>query len=83
MATTLGEKVSDIGHSVANGVERAAELVRDKTGIGPEAENLGISAIRDGMDVIASCGKKVGVVDRVESGTIKLTKRDSPDDQHH
>lgn len=83
MASTIGDKVADLGHSVANGVERAAELVRDKTGIGPEAENLGVAAIKDGMDVIASCGKKVGVVDRVEGGGIKLTKKDSPDGQHH
>ncbi len=32
---------------------------------------------------IASCGTKVGVVDRVEGGAIKLTKNDSPDGQHH
>lgn len=83
MASTLGDKASELGHSVANGVERAAELFRDKTGIGPEAEDLGVGAIADGMDVIASCGKKVGVVDRVESGAIKLTKNDSPDSQHH
>ena len=35
------------------------------------------------MDVIASCGKKVGVVDRVEGDSIKLTKKDSPDGHHH
>jgi Uncharacterized protein conserved in bacteria (DUF2171) len=33
------------------------------------------------MDVIASCGKKVGVVDHVGGGAIKLTKKDSPDGQ--
>lgn len=80
---TIGDKVSDLGHSVADGVERAAELVRDKTGIGPEAKDLGVGAISDGMDVIASCGKKVGVVDRVEGSAIKLTKKDSSDGQHH
>lgn len=83
MASTIENKISDAGHSVANGVERAVEFVKDKTGIGPESQNLGIGAIRDGMDVIASCGKKVGVVDRVEGGAIKLTKKDSPDGQHH
>jgi hypothetical protein len=35
------------------------------------------------MDVIASCGTKVGVVDHIEGGAIKLTKNDSPDGQHH
>jgi hypothetical protein len=41
------------------------------------------SDIRERMDVIASCGKKVGVVDHVEGGAIKLTRNDSPDGQHH
>ena len=43
----------------------------------------GVSDIKERMDVIASCGKKVGVVDHVEGGAIKLTKNDSPDGQHH
>lgn len=41
------------------------------------------SDVRERMDVIASCGKQVGVVDHVEGGAIKLTKSDSPDGQHH
>ena len=41
------------------------------------------AGVKDRMDVIASCGKKVGVVDHVEGGAIKLTKNDSPDGQHH
>jgi hypothetical protein len=39
--------------------------------------------IREHMDVIASCGTKVGVVDHVEGNAIKLTKDSSPDGQHH
>jgi hypothetical protein len=39
--------------------------------------------IRERMDVISSCGCKVGVVDHVEGHAIKLTKNDSPDGQHH
>ena len=35
------------------------------------------------MDVIASCGTKVGVVDHMEDGAIKLTRKDSPDNTHH
>ena len=31
----------------------------------------------------ASCGKKVGVVDGVEGTSIKLTRKDSPDGNHH
>ena len=47
------------------------------------AEDSEIESIRDHMDVIASCGKKVGVVDQLEVGTIKLTRKDSPDNLHH
>ena len=47
------------------------------------AEDVEIESIRDHMDVIASCGKKVGVVDHLEAGTIKLTRNDSPDNLHH
>ncbi|MFT3883332.1 MAG: DUF2171 domain-containing protein [Gemmatales bacterium] len=40
-------------------------------------------SIKDHMDVIASCGKKIGRVDHDEGDAIKLTKSDSPDGQHH
>ncbi|MGL4551865.1 MAG: DUF2171 domain-containing protein, partial [Gemmataceae bacterium] len=49
---------------------------------GPERA-AGLDGVRERMDVIGSCGKKVGVVDHVECGSIKLTRRDSPDGQHH
>ena len=53
----------------------------EKTGSAP---NEGCHAgVKDRMDVIASCGKKVGVVDHVEGAAIKLTKKDSADGQHH
>lgn len=42
-----------------------------------------VQDIREHMDVFASCGTKIGVVDHVEGGSIKLTKNDSPDGQHH
>lgn len=83
-----GQKVADVakdvGHKIAEGARDAADYVKEKTGIG---ENCGSarssSDIRERMDVIASCGKKVGVVDHVEGSTIKLTRNDSPDGQHH
>ena len=50
---------------------------------GTGAEDAEIEGIREHVDVIASCGKKVGVVDHLESGTIKLTRSDSPDNLHH
>jgi len=57
------------------------ESVRDEDGT--KTAYAGTEGIREHMDVIASCGKKVGVVDHLESGTIKLTRNDSPDDLHH
>ena len=39
--------------------------------------------IREHMDVFGSCGNKLGRVDRVESGSIKLTKDSASDGQHH
>lgn len=39
--------------------------------------------IRQHAKVIGSDGAHVGTVDRVEYGEIKLTKKDSPDSQHH
>lgn len=39
--------------------------------------------IKEHMDVVASDGRKVGVVDRVEGGKIKLTKASTGHHQHH
>jgi hypothetical protein len=96
MASTMKDKVADagqaviattknVGHKIAEGTEKAVDFAKDETGMGGPAEgtNAGVAGIKDHMNVIASCGKKIGVVDRVESATIKLTKKDSPDGQHH
>src|SRR5262245_19675911 len=39
--------------------------------------------IKEHVAVCASCGTKNGTVDHVEGDSIKLTKADSPDGQHH
>jgi hypothetical protein len=96
MASTTKDKVANAGHAVvdaakkaghkiAEGTAKAVDFAKEKTGIGGPAEgtDAGIAAIKEHMDVIASCGKKVGMVDHVEDGAIKLTKKDSPDGQHH
>ncbi|QEL21006.1 DUF2171 domain-containing protein [Limnoglobus roseus] len=86
--STMKEKVLDaghvvadtaksVGHKIAEGAEQAADWVKDKVGMGATA------GVKEHMDVIASCGKKVGVVDHVEGDAIKLTRNDSPDGQHH
>ncbi len=80
----VAEKAKAVGHKIADGAEQAAGWVKDKTGVAAvEGKDLGVSAIRERMDVIASCGHKIGVVDHVEGSTIKLTKSDSNDGQHH
>ena len=43
----------------------------------------GVLGIEGHMDVLASCGKKIGVVDGVEENALKLTRQDSPDSLHH
>jgi hypothetical protein len=42
-----------------------------------------VSEIHEHMRVKGSCGNQLGVVDRLEGDSIKLTKRDSPDGKHH
>jgi hypothetical protein len=81
----VADAAANAGHKIAEGAGKAVEFVKEKTGMGGPAEGTdkGVDSIKKHMDVIASCGKKVGVVDGVEEGAIKLTKKDSPDDQHH
>ena len=87
--SNIKEKVTDaaknVGHNIAEATGKAVDFVKEKTGMGGPAEgtNVGIGGIKDHMDVIASCGKTVGVVDHVEGNAIKLTKNNSPDGRHH
>ena len=96
MSNTVKDKVVEAGQNVADaakkagnyiakGAESAVDFVKTKTGMGGPAEgtDVGLAGIKEHMNVIASCGKKVGVVDQLEGNTIKLTKKDSPDGQHH
>jgi hypothetical protein len=88
-AADAGHSVADaaknVGHKIASSVANAAEFVKEKTGVGGPVEgtNAGVAGIKEHMIVIASCGKTVGAVDHVEGSAIKLTKKDSPDNQHH
>ena len=56
---------------------------RPESAVPPRVRIKVLLVSRNTWDVIASCGKKIGVVDRVEGNAIKLTKKDSPDGQHH
>ena len=78
---TVAGVAKSVGNKIAQGAEKAVDAV-----VGPtvrEGDDLGIQGISEDMRVIASCGKQVGVVDKVDLESIKLTRKDSPDDQHH
>jgi hypothetical protein len=81
-----GQKIVDtaknVGEAVTEKAAKAAGWIKEKTDMscGPDK---GLINIHERMSVIASCGKKVGVIDHLEGGAIKLTKSDSPDGQHH
>jgi hypothetical protein len=86
MADTMKDKLNEAGKRVADNVAQATDWVKEKTGLGPgreEGSNAGVAGIREHMDVIASCGTKVGVVDHVEGNAIKLTKNSCNDGMHH
>jgi hypothetical protein len=78
----IKDTLKNAGQEVAEKAAQAKDWVEDKTGLSCGTAKAAAD-IRERMDVIASCGTKVGVVDHVEGGTIKLTKKDSPDGQHH
>jgi hypothetical protein len=77
----LGQAASKVGEKIAHGTEKAVDAVSNMAE--GEGRDVGLGGIQPHMQVIASCGKCVGVVDGVESGAIKLTRKDSPDGQHH
>ncbi len=86
MADSTKEKLQEVGTRIAENVGNAADWVKEKTGVGPgraEGSDAGLAGIRQHMDVIASCGKKVGSVDKVEGTAIKLTRDSCSDGQHH
>jgi hypothetical protein len=84
--SSMKDKLSDAGHKVAEGVSDAADWVKEKTGMGSSCGDRaaeGTAAIQPHMEVIASCGTKVGTVDHVEGNAIKLTKDSCGDGMHH
>jgi hypothetical protein len=88
-AEEAADWVKEKAHQAGHRVEEVAQKMENKTGM-PTTGNRGAAtpaqsaaAIREHMGVEASCGTCVGKVDHVEGDTIKLTKNDSPDGQHH
>ena len=82
--SNIKDKVTGAAETVAETAADAVDFVREKAGIGcSSGKDFGVLGVRERMDVIASCGTKVGVVDHVDGRSIKLTRTDSPDGQHH
>ncbi len=76
---SVKETLQNAGQKIADGASQAADWVKEKTGMAEDHP----SGVKERMDVIGSCGNKLGVVDHVEDGSIKLTRKDSSDGQHH
>ena len=74
--TTAGDAGTGPGNS------RAAPKMMGNTDRA-QSDKRNLSTVRERMEVIASCGTKIGVVDHVEGNAIKLTRNDSPDGQRH
>ncbi len=77
------DTAKNAGFLAVGAAAAAVDFVKEKAGMGQPAEAVSPAAVKEHMDVIASCGMKVGVVDRVDGGAVKLTQRDSPDGLHH
>jgi hypothetical protein len=74
------EKAHSVGNRLSETKDKVVNRVQETVGSGG---STAVADIRQHMDVLGSDGNKLGVVDRVEGGKIKLTKNDSPDGQHH
>ena len=75
------EKAHQAGHKIDEVTQKAEHKAKETFG---ETGPAGTPAdIREHMDVFGSCGNKLGKVDHVQGGHIKLTKNDSPDGMHH
>jgi hypothetical protein len=80
-ADFMKEKAHQAGHRI----EETAQKVQNKVaGMGDTQKPAAAAAgIREHMSVYGSCGNFLGKVDHVQDNSIKLTKNDSPDGQHH
>ncbi len=89
----IADAASQVGHTISEKVKEAKDWVKDKAhdvahpSAAPLSESTGSVGsavdIRQHMGVYASCGTFVGTVDHVQGNQIKLTRKDSPDGQHH
>lgn len=77
------EKAHQLGNRADETGQKAKHAVQETVGSGSCGAAKSPADIREHMDVIGSCGNKLGVVDHLDGGRIKLTRKDSPDGQHH
>jgi hypothetical protein len=77
------ETAQKVGHRVEEAAQKVEHKAKEIFGEGAAGSTGRSSAIREHMDVLGSCGNKLGRVDHLEGSTIKLTKNDSPDGLHH
>lgn len=93
------ETATQVGHRIAECTEQTMDWAKEKLHQGQHRadetaqaaghklqESCGsacASQVQKHMEVIGACGNKLGVVDAVEGSSIKLTRKDSPDGQHH
>ena len=76
------EKTHQAGHRIEEVAQKAEHKAKETFGDSCGAARS-TADICEHMDVIGSCGNKLGRVDHVEGSDIKLTKNDSPDRMHH
>jgi len=74
------EKAHQVGNRIEEATQKAEHKAKETFG---GSSTTSTADIREHMDVIGSCGNKLGKVDHVEGSHIKLTKNDSPDGLHH
>jgi len=89
---TVSEKVEEAGdwakettHKAGHKMDEMGQKMEHKANqtFGETGPSGTTADIKEHMDVLASCGTKVGRVDHVEGSSIKLTKSDSADGMHH
>ncbi len=78
--SNLKDSIKNAGEAVKEKAGEAADWVKEKAGM----DTCGAPGnIQPHMSVISSCGCTMGKVDHMDGNSIKLTKNDSPDGQHH
>ena len=89
-AHQVADKANDLAHKATDAAKDAGHVIADKAGQAVDyakqqagAATASVTGIKEHMDVVCSAGTKVGVVDKVEAGTVKLTRKDSADGLHH